>query len=163
MPLVPATYDKIHRFIFVGGVGARVTIEGFEMSPRALFVVGQHGTNFNDIEQQQQIIGGGGALQLGVPFSTGDVRLTPGLEAGILYIRRSIDRIDYPYEGDVTVQSGYIPFTGIFFRPEYLLGKAKRVSLALDLSFNLIMASLAGNQVLENFNAKLLGGVGYAF
>lgn len=163
VPLVGATYTNIHRFVFVCGFGARINIEGFDLAPRILFIVGQHGTIFNDIEQQQQILGGGIAVQGGIPFRTGNFRLTPGLEAGILYIRREIDRIDYPFQGQAETQSGFIPFTGLFFRPEYIFPSAKRVSVSLELSTDLILASLAGNSVVENFNIKLLGGVGYAF
>jgi hypothetical protein len=163
VPLVGATRDRVYSTVFAAAIGVRLTLGWLEVAPRAMLILGAHDIVFNDIDQPQTVIGGGGSLGLGVPIEAGSFLLTPGIEGGILYINRTIDRIDYPFEGQQEKQSGGIPFAGVFFRPEYTFGKAKGVTLSLDMSLDLILASLAGNKVSENFNAKVLGGVGYAF
>jgi hypothetical protein len=164
VPLVGATRDTIHSAVFVAEASARLTLRWLEVTPRALFVAGAHDIIFNDIDQPQTLIGGGGALSLGAPIeAAASLRLTPGVEGGLLYIKRKIDRKDYPFEGQVEVQSGAVPFAGVFFRPEYTFGKERGFTLSLEVALDLLLASLGGNKVTENFNAKALGGVGYAF
>jgi hypothetical protein len=163
VPLIGATRDHVYSTVFAAAIDVRLTLGWLEVTPRAILVLGAHDIIFNDIDQPQTVLGGGGSIGLGVPIESGSFLLTPGAEGGLLYISRTIDRIDYPFEGQQEKQSGGIPFAGVFFRPEYTFGKAKGLTLSLDLSLDLILASLAGNKVSENFNAKVLGGVGYAF
>lgn len=163
VPLVGATRDHIYSMVFTAGVGVRLTLGWLEVTPRALLVLGAHDIVFNDIDQPQTVLGGGGSIGLGVPIERGSFVLTPGVEGGALYIDRTIDRKDYPFIGQQEEQVGGVPFAGFFFRPEYTSGDGEGLSLSLDLSLDLILASLAGNKVTENFNAKVLGGIGYAF
>jgi hypothetical protein len=163
VPLTGATRSNIYSVVFTAAIDVRLTLGWLEITPRAILVLGAHDIVFNDIDQPQTVLGGGGSIGLGLPIESGSFILTPGIEGGALYIARTIDRMDYPFVGQVEEQSGGIPFAGVFFRPEYTFGKARGLALSLDLSIDLILASLAGNRVYENFNAKVLGGVGYAF
>lgn len=165
VPLVAATREGIHGALFVGEIGVRLTLRWLEIAPRALLVAGAHDIVFNDIDQPQTVLGGGGELSLGVPIEVSpSLRLTPGAEGGLLYVAREIERRDYPFEGQVTEQSGAIPYAGVFFRPEYTLGGGARgFTISLEASVDLVLASLGGNAIYENFNTKVLGGAGYAF
>jgi hypothetical protein len=163
LPLTRELHEYIYRLVGVVGAGARVTIDWAEIAPRVFFLYGAHGTNFNDIEQQQSIIGLGALVQGGVPFSFGAFQLTPGVEAGWMYVNREIELMDYPFAGQIEEQSGHLPLAGVFLRPAYHLGPKQRVSLALDLSIDLVLTRLGDNAISSNFNTKLLGGVGYAF
>lgn len=163
VPLTGATRSNIYSAVFTAAIDVRLTLGWLEITPRAILVLGSHDIVFNDVDQPQTVLGGGGSIGLGLPIESGSFLLTPGIEGGVLYIARTIDRMDYPFQGQVEEQSGGIPFAGVFFRPEYTFGKTRGLTLSLDLSLDLILASLAGNKVSENFNAKVLGGVGYAF
>jgi hypothetical protein len=98
-----------------------------------------------------------------VPIEAEKWRFQPGVEGGLLYVKREIERIDYPFEGQVEKQSGAIPYAGVFFRPEYTFGRKSGLTVAFEVSLDLLTARLSGNEVTDNFNAKVLGGVGYAF
>jgi hypothetical protein len=134
-----------------------------EIAPRAFFLYGDHGTNFNNVEQAQTIIGGGLLVQAGVGFDFGALRITPGVEVGWIYTKRTITLNDYPFAGQIETQTGHLPLTGVFVRPEFLFGPKRRVSLGLNLSADLILTRLGDNDISTNFNVMLLGGIGYAF
>lgn len=163
LPLTSELHDYIYRPMGMVGIGARVAIGAVEIAPRALFVYGRHGTTFNDVEQQQKVVGGGLQVQLGIPIEIRSFRLTPGVEASWLYLERTIELDQYPFAGQIETQSGHVPVAGIFLHPEYLLGAKKHFSVALDLSADMVLTRLGDNDVSTNFSAKLLGGVGYAF
>jgi len=141
----------------------RLTIGPFEIAPRGFFLYGEHGTLFNDVEQAQTIIGGGALVQAGIALDFGAFRLTPGVEAGWFYTKRTIRLDRFPFAGQVETQTGHLPLAGVFLRPSYNFGPKRRWSLALNLSADLILTRLGDNDVSTNFNTMLLGGMGYAF
>jgi hypothetical protein len=102
-------------------------------------------------------------VQGGIPLSFGAFQITPGVEAGWMYVKREIELMDYPFEGQIEEQTGHLPLAGVFLRPAYHVGPKQRVSLALDLSIDLLLTRLGENAISSNFNTKLLGGVGYTF
>jgi len=163
MPLTSEMRDHIYRLVGVVGAGVRVTIGPFEIAPRGFFLYGDHGTIFNDVEQAQTIIGGGALVQAGIALDFGAFRLTPGLEVGWIYTKRTITLNDYPFAGQIETQTGHLPLAGVFLRPAYNFGPKRRWSVALNLSADMILTRLGDNDVSTNFNTMLLGGVGYAF
>jgi hypothetical protein len=163
LPLTSEMREYIYRLVGVVGAGARVNIGAFEIAPRGFFLYGDHGTNFNDVEQQQTIIGGGLIVQAGVAFDFGGFRLTPGIEGGFIYTKRTIMLNDYPFAGQVETQTGYLPLAGAFLRPAYNFGSKRQWSVSLNLSADIILTRLGDNDVSTNISTMLLGGVGYAF
>lgn len=163
LPLTRELHDYIYRLLGVVGLGARVTIGAVEIAPRAYALYGQHGTNFDDIEQEQEIVGGGLLVQVGFPFNFDAFQVTPGVEVGWLYMKRTIELTDYPFAGQIETQTGHLPVAGVFVRPAYSFGPKRRWSAALDLSADLVLTRLGDNSVSTNFSTKLLGGIGYAF
>jgi len=175
VPLSGAVWNYDHRTLGMVGVGARVTLGWIEVAPRALFVGGQHGTKYpcpltlaieNCPEEAQQVLGGGLAVQAGIPLRVGPLRLTPGLELGWLYVHRAIDQTMYPWKGTDQDLSRHLPLVGVFFRPEYELFTFSRFSVALELGGEMLPMRLndnASGTVTMNFNAKMVGGLSYVF
>jgi len=162
LPLTSEMRDYIYRLVGVVSAGARVTIGSFALAPRAFFLYGEHGTIFNDTEQAQSVIGGGLLVQAGIPIELGAFQLTPGIQVGWLYTKRTITLNDYPFAGQIETQTGHLPFAGLFLRPAYTFGPKRRISVALDLSADIILTRLGDNAVSTNLNTMLLGGLGYA-
>jgi hypothetical protein len=145
------------------GTGLRVGVGPVEIAPRGVFLYGKHGTIFNDIEQDQRVIGGGLLVQGGVPFDFRALRVTPGIELGWLYMNRAIALSEYPFTGMTERQGVHVPLGSFFVRPEYFFGTRRRVSVALDLSAGMLLTRSGDQAVSTNLNTRLLGGIGHAF
>lgn len=163
IPLLPNTWTHLHKPLGVLGVGARFKLFWFDIAARADFLAGAHGTTFNSTKQEQTILGGGGMLEWGVPFRVGTARVTPGLSTGFLYLKRSITRADVPDEGKEETQSGVMPVAGLFVRPEFRLPKSPKWNVTFEFGSELLFYKLINEGIQANINAKILGGMGYAF
>lgn len=169
--IVPLS-ETMRRDVFPGfapiSIGARLAVGRLELTPRAHLVVGSHDTLFNDQEQPQSILGGGAGMQLGLPLRWKRFHLTPGVETSFLYVRREIDRIDYPYEGTIEEQKAWIPLAGVFLRPEWVAWRSRRSSktrltVGLEASLMAFFTDGVRNVWTDNFGLKAAGGASYAF
>lgn len=166
VPFSGDVWGHFYRVLAMTGVGARVTLGWVEVAPRALFIGGQHGTVFNDVEEQQRVLGGGLSVQAGVPLRVGPIRVTPGVEVGWIYVHRAVELTEYPWKGTEEELSSHLPIVGVFVRSEYVIPRFSHFSIALELGSDLLPVRLARNSVTTvtaNFNAKMLGGLGYVF
>lgn len=163
IPLLPSTWTYLHKPLGLLGLGARIKLFGFELAPRLDFLIGAHGTNYNRAEQEQRVLGGGVTLEWSLPFRVGPARVAPGASAGLMYMKRSMIRADFPFEGKEEKQSGLMPVAGLFVRPELKLPKYPRWNVALELGAELMFYDLVDEGTQVNINAKLIGGMGYAF
>lgn len=167
VPLSTNMRDDFFRASWAASLGARVVIQWLELTPRALLVLGNHNTVFNDREQPQSLLGLGGGVQAGIPIRWSRFHLTPGVETTFLYMRRKIDRIDYPYEGVIEDQRAWIPWAGLFVRPEAVFRPAwasgKEITIGLDTALIAFFRDGVDNGWTDNFGVKASGGVSYAF
>lgn len=158
MPIDSGIHDRLYRRLGVAELGARLDAGRVVLRPNVKLVWGNHGTLFNENEEQQSLLGGGGALQLGIPLERGELRVTPGIEFGWIYLRREIDIASYPLAGQVEKQSVNAPFGGAYVRPEYKMGDARAF---VDAGANLWLAPLLLDGHNYYVNVRILGGVGY--
>lgn len=161
---IPVSDDvraHLNRDLFVGALGARITLGWLELAPRVVMVFGKHGTIFNEVEQPQEVLGGGAMLQVGAHVTLRSLRLIPGIEGGWLSLSRTIERQDHPFIGKLERQSAHLPIFGGFLRLEYVARILGRVAPAMELSGAWIPTEAAGG-TNANFNLRVSGGLSYA-
>jgi hypothetical protein len=163
IPLLGDTWKHLHQALGQVKLGARVDLYWFQLAPRVHFLVGRHGTFFNDVATDQTVLGGGASIDWGVPLRAGKMRITPGVSTGVTYLNRSFQRHDFAGEGKLEAQNGVVPTMGLFVRPELRLPKYPKWNVQVDIGGEVMLYALSGAGTQANVNAKVAGGVGYAF
>ncbi len=158
MPTDSGIHDKLYRRLGVAELGARLDLGRVALRPDVKLVWADHETLYNGNEEQQSVLGGGGALQVGIPLERGDLRVTPGIEFGWIYFQREIAIASYPLAGQVENQAINAPFGGAYVRPEYKMGDARAF---VDAGADLWLAPLLLDGHNYYVNVRVLGGVGY--
>lgn len=168
VPLSPALHDSLFREVGIAVLGLRLTLGPVEIVARGVFVGGRGATVRHQLEHPQTIVGGGASLQIGLPIDwhlggRGVLRLLPGLESGLLYVRRNIDAVNTYYREEATSLAVMLPLAGALMRVEYALPRSLRWRVAVEAAGDLLFERASGADLSQSFAFNVLGGLGHAF
>jgi hypothetical protein len=163
VPLSTATYEALYRSLAVAKVGVRWNSPRVRLGGQLIGALGLHGTRFNEHEQDQRILGVGAGAQIGYAFLFDALRVTPSFEASFLYLNRRILRSDYPFAGEVVVQSLSYVLLGAAVRFEYAFEALGRITPLIDVSVDYAPLHQREDGFTENLHGQLLGGFSYGF
>ncbi len=160
-PLSSPGTASIYGSLGVLRVGARVHIGPVELVPHALFGAGTGTTLLDGHDADLATICAGGGLQAGVPLILSkSFRLTPGIDAQRLWMKRTIDA--RPPFGPAQIENpGGVSLLGVFLRPEMRFARYPRLAASLEFAFGFVPGETKDFTVGQQFQMKTLAGVTY--
>ncbi len=155
-PLRPSIYRHLYRATALVRFGACVRVGGAHLRSHLVLAGGRSNILFNTLEQPQLLGGAGFDADLAFPIER---RVSAGARAGALFLYREIARSDLPISLPER-QHGTAILLGGFVQGHAWL--SRRVALTAQISIDHMLLEL-NDDLVNNFDARLLGGISHAF